>query len=99
MPAREPHHVGVPTEMDNGQQRLWASVILRALRDALKDRPGMRLHNGSTLRYREAREWIELPNEDFPMVCSLAGVSHVQVRRALADGSAKKELRDDCIVR
>jgi len=57
-----------------GERGLWCAVIEQAISDL-----------ESVAESREARHWLLRDNQDFPLVCNLAGLSPVAVRRAVLE--------------
>ena len=54
---------------------LWLAVVEAALRDSMETKPTVR---------RSAREWIMRDDEDFPLICEMAGLDSGYLRNMMA---------------
>lgn len=66
---------GYGCDVSQGERALWLAVIQQALVEATLNGKGSEME----IIRREARLWFSPLNEDFCMVCQLAGVSVGQV--------------------
>lgn len=77
-------------------QKLWQSVVIQAVRDALMDREKMT--NEDLASRRSAIAWIEGNGDDFHSVCEMAGISPEVVKRwwktASKDVAAKQAAKE-----
>lgn len=64
------------------EKRLWAAVVLQAVRDAARPNPSNKSKSrGADIAARaQARAWLTAGSEDFQLVCNLAGVNATAVR-------------------
>lgn len=60
---------------------LWRNVLLVALEDAIKERKWRNRSYGVNCSSQSAQEYFLYPSRDFQMVCNLAGLDHLYVRR------------------
>lgn len=71
------------------EQRLWQSVLYRAVMDATDPDPG----SDETIRAkRDALSWLRGGGKDYRKVCSLAGVDPDFIRDAFLAGRINRDL-------
>ncbi len=83
-------HPGKPSMTVHGEKDLWCTVILQAFIDvgAVTPPTAVRRKEGGLpalpagKRYNDAAHWLLYDMQDFPYICTLAGVSPSVIRRA-----------------
>lgn len=73
--------------MTTPEQRLWQTVLIQAINDALHDDP---YSPENTRAKREAISWLTRGTADFREVCSLAGFDPDHVREAWRCGKLSR---------
>lgn len=73
-----------------GCRELWAAVLSQAIRDALHGVSGAGSLDERKFHTDRAQAWFVNAGPSFRLVCSLAGVDPMQVRRAVLSQIAEK---------
>lgn len=69
------------------EQRLWQSVLLTAVQDAVYDGENVELQNAQ----RAAAIWLDKAGRDFREVCTLAGMDPQFIADAWRNGKLTKD--------
>lgn len=81
--------MGYTVNETSEEVKLWCAVLVRALKDALGLDQNCKRQAG--LHKRRAENWFYYGNEDFKMVCELAGLDPVTVQYRVLDYLTKPD--------
>lgn len=82
------HLTGYYVPTCSAERRLWQEVVLRAVRDSIRQCRSKRPKDKAAedLARVQARDWIERAGRDFQAVCHLAGMDPDFIRDAVLGG-------------